>query len=231
MPIQVYDVSKVYTIDGKELEVSPLKIKYLKEFMVAFYELKRSENEDSSLDALLECIKIAMKQYCPEFQTKEDIEDNFDLPTIYSILDIAAGIKKKSKEEVVEVKEENKEGMSWENLDLAKLESEVFFIGVWKNFEELEESLSLVELFSLLESKRDLDYTEKKFFAALQGVDLDKETGKSDGVNAWEKMKAKVFSGGQTSDPNDITSYQGAKAQKAGFGVGMGISYERIDKK
>lgn len=42
-------------------------------------------------------------------------------------------------------------------------------------------------------------------------------------------MKARVFSGGKTDDPNDILSMQGVNAQKAGFGIGMGLSYEKID--
>jgi hypothetical protein len=44
-------------------------------------------------------------------------------------------------------------------------------------------------------------------------------------------MKARVFSGGKTSDPNDIVSFQGAKAQQAGFGLNMGIGYEDLTKK
>jgi hypothetical protein len=41
-------------------------------------------------------------------------------------------------------------------------------------------------------------------------------------------MKARVFSGGQTSDSNDILSFQGPKARKAGFGIGMGLDYENL---
>jgi hypothetical protein len=41
-------------------------------------------------------------------------------------------------------------------------------------------------------------------------------------------MKARVFSRGQTSDSNDILSLQGPAAKKAGFGIGMGIEYEKI---
>jgi hypothetical protein len=41
-------------------------------------------------------------------------------------------------------------------------------------------------------------------------------------------MKARVFSGGQTSDSNDVLSLQGANAQKAGFGIGMGLDYENL---
>jgi len=81
------------------------------------------------------------------------------------------------------------------------------------------------ELIITLSAKRELDYEEKKFLAAIQGVDLDKESGQQD---AWEKMKAKVFSGGTTDNPNDIVSYQGGKAAKAGFGIGMGLDYEQV---
>jgi hypothetical protein len=41
-------------------------------------------------------------------------------------------------------------------------------------------------------------------------------------------MKARVFSGGATSDSNDIIALQGINAQKAGFGIGMGLSYEVV---
>jgi hypothetical protein len=84
------------------------------------------------------------------------------------------------------------------------------------------------EIMATLKIKRDLDYSHKKFLAAMQGVDLDKSSGKQD---AWEEMKARVFSGGQAADSKDIVALQGINAQKAGFGIGMGLSYEKIDKK
>lgn len=229
MATEIYKTDKVFTVDDLEIEISPLKIKYLRQFMDAFEDVKNAKDDHEAISKLSECVKISMKQYYPTIKTVEDVEDVFDLNSIYHIIDIAAGIKFKNQEE--DVKEQaNSEGSSWENLDLAKLESEVFDIGVWKNFEELELSLCMSELLALIETKRDLDYQEKKFLAAIQGVDLDKQTGK-DGQDAWEKMKAKVFSGGKTSDPNDITSFQGHKAVQAGFGVGMGLGYEDMTKK
>jgi hypothetical protein len=66
--------------------------------------------------------------------------------------------------------------------------------------------------------------------AAIQGVDLDKESGKDRGQQEWEDMKARVFSGGQTNDSNDVLSLQGPKAQKMGFGIGMGLDYEDLTK-
>jgi hypothetical protein len=46
-------------------------------------------------------------------------------------------------------------------------------LGIWKNFEEIEENLTLAELEKLLEVKREQDYSDKKFAAALKGVNLD----------------------------------------------------------
>ena len=81
------------------------------------------------------------------------------------------------------------------------------------------------ELVATLASIRDLDYQEKKFLAAIQGVDLDGETNKDKGQKEWEDMKARVFSGGKATDSNDVLALQGVNAQKAGFGIGMGLDY------
>jgi hypothetical protein len=215
--------------------MSPLKIKYLREFMDAFDNMKRAETENDSLNIITECVKIAMKQYYPSLsESTESIEENFDLPTVYSIADFAAGIKVKedSSESIKEQAEKSlkskadKEGVTWQTLDLAKLESEIFLLGMYKDYDELEKSLSMPELMSTLEVMRDLDYQEKKFLAAMQGVDLDKESGKDRGQKEWEDMKARVFSGGQTEDSNDVLSLQGPKAKQLGFGIGLGLDYE-----
>lgn len=47
-------------------------------------------------------------------------------------------------------------------------------LGIWKNFDELEESLSLQELNFILDQKREQDRIEKVFLAAIQGIDLEK---------------------------------------------------------
>jgi hypothetical protein len=170
-----------------------------------------------------------MKQYYPSISgSVEDVEDSIDMPTIYKVLDVSAGIRinKKSEEPVKDQAVES--GSTWDDLDLAKLESEVFLLGIWKDYQELELSLSMPELMATLEVSRELDYAEKKFMAAIQGVDLDAESGKGKGQQEWEDMKARVFSKGQTNDSNDILSFQGPKAQKAGFGIGMGLDYENL---
>jgi hypothetical protein len=83
------------------------------------------------------------------------------------------------------------------------------------------------ELVAILEAKNKEDYENKKFFAAIQGVDIDKNSSRSN--NAWEEMKARVYSKGKTSDPNDIVALQGDAARRAGFGIGHGLDYEVIE--
>lgn len=197
--------------------------------MDAFEFVKTAQNDDQAIFFLSECARVCMQQYYPSIKTITELEDNVDLETIYKIIDVAAGVK--IKKDNPAVKEQAVEsGADWSGLDLLKLEAELFLTGIWKNYDEMESSISMPELTSILETKREIDYNEKKFFAAIQGVDLDKQTGKSE-ANAWEKMKAKVFSGGKTQNPNDIVAFQGVTAQKAGFGIGMGIGYEDLTKK
>lgn len=227
MPTKIYDASTIKLIDGTEIYITPLKIKYLRQFMEAFDFVKTAIDDDQAILFLSECARIAMQQYYPTIRTIFDLEDSVDLKTIYKILEVAAGITISNSEK--EVKSQAAEsGPTWDTLDLVKLESEAFLLGIWKDYEELEASLSMPELMAILEAKREQDYAEKKFFAAIQGIDLDKQAGKND-ADAWEKMKARVFSGGKSKDPNDITALQGYNAQKAGFGIGMGLSYQRID--
>ena len=232
MATRIYKSDIITLMDGETIEIYPLKIKYLREFMEAFHLIKESKNDIESISYLSECARIAMQQYKPEIaKTIEDLEDNVDLPTIYKIINIGGGISVNGEDDEP-VKEQalkkDTMGSGWDELDLAKLESEIFLLGIWKDYQELEANLSMPELVATLASIRDLDYQEKKFLAAIQGVDLDGETNKDKGQKEWEDMKARVFSGGQTSDSNDVLSLQGATAQKVGFGIGMGLDYENL---
>ena len=226
MATRIYKNQIISLFNGKELEIIPLKIKYLREFMEVFENIKEAKGDDESIAVLVECVRICMKQYCPEISsTTKDIEDNFDMPTIYKILDSSAGIKINQKSDEPVKDQAEKSGETWETLDLAKLEAEVFLLGIWKDYQELETYLSMPELMVTLEVIRELDYSEKKFLAAIQGVDLDGDKNQNKGQKEWEDMKARVFSGGKATDSNDVLALQGVNAQKAGFGIGMGLDY------
>ena len=225
MAKKIYNVGYVQDINDNIIKVSPLKIKYMRDFMDSFILVSAEQDQDLALDLVVECVFIAMKQFAPNlYKTKEDIANSFDLKTLYKILEFAAEIKTGKTED----NSKPEEGTTWSDIDLPTLEAEAFLTGIWKNFEELEESMSMPELTLLLSTKRDIEYQQKKFDAAMQGVNLDDETGKSD---PWEEMKARVFSGGKAKDSNDIMYYQGVNANKAGFGIGMGLDYEDFTKK
>ena len=60
--------------------------------------------------------------------------------------------------------------------------------GAWKNFKELEENLSLPELEQILASAQDIEYQNRKFAAALKGVDLDENASNA----RFDEIKAKT---------------------------------------
>jgi len=45
------------------------------------------------MDLLLNCAVIAMKQYNEDLAEKDKLEEIVDLPTVYKIIEVAAGIK------------------------------------------------------------------------------------------------------------------------------------------
>lgn len=77
------------------------------------------------------------------------------------------------------------------------------------------------ELLSILDAKRKDENNQHRFFAAIQGIDLDKNSR----TDEWEEMKNRVFNQ-SSSSANDITSLQGNAAYTAGFGIGNGLDYE-----
>lgn len=96
MATSVYDIVEVELIDGTKISMRPLKISLLREFMKEFQKIgdeKIAEDNIKSMDLLLDCAVIAMKQYDETLAVKEKLEDIVDLPTVYKIIEVAAGIK------------------------------------------------------------------------------------------------------------------------------------------
>lgn len=86
---------KVFTLmDGTEISTRPLKISLLREFMAKFDEIaKVADDNAKSMDVLMSCIQIALKQYKPELAGDlSKLEDVLDLPTVYKIVEQASGI-------------------------------------------------------------------------------------------------------------------------------------------
>jgi inhibitor of KinA sporulation pathway (predicted exonuclease) len=95
MATTVHEAHKVTLIDGTEITLRPLKISLLRKFMKKFEGIAAVvEDNDKSINLLMECVLIAMEQYKPELATDiAALEENIDLPTVYEIVETASGIK------------------------------------------------------------------------------------------------------------------------------------------
>lgn len=96
MATAVYEIVEVELMDGSKISMRPLKISLLRDFMKEFQKIgdeEIAEDNIKSMDLLLDCAVIAMKQYNSELATKELMEEVVDLPTVYKIIEVASGIK------------------------------------------------------------------------------------------------------------------------------------------
>lgn len=92
----------------------------------------------------------------------------------------------------------------------------------------MEDSISMPELVATLSASREARHEHHKFLAAIQGIDLDKQSGGERGQKEWDDLRSRVFSQGQAQDSDDILSLQGHNAAKAGFGIGAGLEYSDL---
>jgi inhibitor of KinA sporulation pathway (predicted exonuclease) len=95
MATTVNEETIVTLIDGTEIAVRPLKISLLRPFMEKFEKIAAVADDNAkSMDLLLDCVTIALKQYKPELATDaKALEELLDLPTVYAIVEKASGIK------------------------------------------------------------------------------------------------------------------------------------------
>jgi shikimate 5-dehydrogenase len=95
MATQVYETTEITLMDGTKIKMRPLKISLLRDFMKEFTALEKvASDNDKSMDVLINCVQIAMKQYSPDLSDDRDkLEDVLDLPTVYKIVEAASGIK------------------------------------------------------------------------------------------------------------------------------------------
>jgi inhibitor of KinA sporulation pathway (predicted exonuclease) len=95
MATTVNEEKELSLIDGTKIKVRPLKISLLRPFMKKFEGIADvASDNDKSMNLLMECVQIAMKQYSPELAGDiKALEDNIDLPTVYKIVEEASGVK------------------------------------------------------------------------------------------------------------------------------------------
>ena len=95
MATTVNEEKTVTLIDGTKIKVRPLKISLLRPFMKKFDGVAAvAEDNEKSMDILMECIQIAMQQYKPEIaEDLAALEENMDLQMVYRIIEEASGVK------------------------------------------------------------------------------------------------------------------------------------------
>jgi hypothetical protein len=95
MATSVYETETLELMDGEKIKMRPLKISLLREFMKKFDTIVDSAGSNvDSMDVLVDCSMIAMKQYKPELaEDRERFEDVVDIKMIYRIIETASGIK------------------------------------------------------------------------------------------------------------------------------------------
>jgi predicted RND superfamily exporter protein len=100
---------------------------------------------------------------------------------------------------------------------------EVFLLGHWKDYDELETSLSMPELAATLKAMYESERRRQKFMAALQGVDIDEKIDSEidsdiDKIPTIEEIQARAVAR-LTGD------HSAAQAISQGFTPDMGVSY------
>lgn len=93
MATTTHESEQITLIDGTKISIRPLKISLLRPFMKKFEGIAEvSEDNDKSMDLLIDCVQIAMKQYEPKLAEDRDaLEEVLDLPTVYKIIEAASG--------------------------------------------------------------------------------------------------------------------------------------------
>ena len=97
----------------------------------------------------------------------------------------------------------------------------MFLLGHWKDYEELEESISMPELTATLKAMYKVENRNNKFIAAMQGVDLDSDNTSSDSTD-----KPSTFQEVQARAVSKLTNNENlAGAAQLGLSPDMGIGY------
>lgn len=95
MATSVYETVDIELLDGTKIKMRPLKISLLRDFMKKFEAIAEIQDDNTaSMDLLMDCVAIAMKQYDPKLaEDREKLEDVIDLPSVYKVIEVASGVR------------------------------------------------------------------------------------------------------------------------------------------
>lgn len=91
------------------------------------------------------------------------------------------------------------------------MEAEVFLLGQWRNFAEMEENLSLPELEAILDASRKKEHARNRFAAALKGVNIDEDEDSEESTFERVEIRGKARLAGVSADQLEF--------EELGFGL------------
>jgi hypothetical protein len=91
---KIYDVEQIELQDGSKATLKPLTIKDLRKFMEVISKTAEAQNEDDTLNILIDACAVALSKQLPDLVADRDkLEDALDVPTINRILEVCGGLK------------------------------------------------------------------------------------------------------------------------------------------
>lgn len=94
MATTVYNVEQIELQNGNKAMLKPLSIKELRKFMQAIQKASQAENDEDTLNVLIDACAVALEKQLPDLVKDRDaLEDALDVPTINRILEVCGGIK------------------------------------------------------------------------------------------------------------------------------------------
>jgi hypothetical protein len=82
----------------------------------------------------------------------------------------------------------------------------------------------MAELIQTFKAMQKTESEKRKFFASIQGIDLNDEVQEKEGPT-FEDIQRKAL--GIDTSADDVVSLQGSFAANAGFGIGAGLGYSK----
>lgn len=102
-------------------------------------------------------------------------------------------------------------------------------LGVWLNYEQLEESLTIDELVELDKSIVRRDWKTQRMIGISVGAELPEDPYGSDEEVTLQDVMDRALGkvSGIDDSYNDIADVRGIAADQMGFGIGLGLGYEQ----
>lgn len=90
MATKVFSVEVLELQDGKKVQIAPLPVKPLREFMKIYGKLKDAKDEDSGIEIMFDAAVFALTRR--NEVTEDELEESLDLPTMMKVLEVCGGL-------------------------------------------------------------------------------------------------------------------------------------------